>query len=122
VGPPPKKGHVVSGAWRFATLVRMSDETLTFKRASGTLSMNASDGSSYDAPMDGTRAPVRNSPGTNSVSVTQRNANTFVEISYTDDVPIWVNTIVVSPDNETLKVTWEDKLRGTKGSFRMIRQ
>src|SRR3569832_2173820 len=71
VGPLPRKGHVVSGTWKIATLVRKSDETFTFKRASGTLSMNASDGSSYDAPMDGTRAPVRNSPGTDAVSVRQ---------------------------------------------------
>src|SRR5438445_47816 len=56
VGPVPKHGHVVSGKWKFATLVKMTDETLTFKTAAGTLSMNASDGTGYDAPMDGTKS------------------------------------------------------------------
>jgi hypothetical protein len=122
VGALPKRGHVVSGAWKFATLVKMTDETLTFKMAAGILSMNASDGSGYDAPMDGTKAPMRNSPGIDSVSVTTRNATTFEETSYAGDKPVWVNTIVLSPDGASLKITWDDKLRATKGSFRMIRQ
>jgi hypothetical protein len=122
VGPLPKTGHIVSGNWKFTTLVRMSDETLTFKRTSGNLSMNASDGSSYDAPMDGTRVRMLNSPGNDSVSVTQRGVQTFEEVSYSGDTPVWVNVMVVSPDGDSMKITWEDKLRGTKGSFRMTRQ
>jgi hypothetical protein len=122
VGPVPRKDHVVSGHWKFATLVRMSDETMTFKRTSGTLSMNASDGSSYDAPMDGTKVPMLNSPGNDAMAVKQRGETTFEEVDYSGDTPVWVNLMVVSPDGDSMKVTWEDKLRGTKGSFRMIRQ
>ncbi|HUR90639.1 MAG TPA: hypothetical protein VMZ74_16260 [Ramlibacter sp.] len=120
--PPPKGAHVVSGTWKFATLVKMSDETLTFKQAAGTLSMNASDGSGYDAQLDGTRAVMRNSPGTETVSVTTRGGTTWEEVSYSGDKPTWVNIMVVAPDGNTMKVTWEDKLRGTKGTFTMIRQ
>jgi hypothetical protein len=122
VGSAPKRGHVVSGTWRFAALVKMTDETLTFKMAAGTLSMNGSDGSGYDAPLDGTKVPMRNSPGIDLVAVTSRDGATFEETSYTGDKPMWVNTMIVAPDGSTMKVKWEDKLRGTTGSFTMTRQ
>jgi len=121
-GPPPKGAHPVTGSWRFATLVKMSDETITFKSAAGTLSMNASDGSGYDAPLDGTKAPMRNSPGTDQVSVVSRNGHTWEETSYSGDKPTWVNIMTLSPDGEKLRIVWEDKLRGAKGSFTMLRQ
>lgn len=120
--PAPKGTHAVTGTWKFATLVKMSDETLTFKSAAGTLSMNASDGSGYDAQLDGTRAPMRNSPGTDTVSVTSRGGTMWEEVSYSGDKATWVNTMVVAPDGNTMKITWEDKLRGVKGSFTMVRQ
>jgi hypothetical protein len=122
VGAVPRHGHVVSGTWKFATLVKMTDETLTFKTAAGTLSMNASDGTGYDAPMDGTKSPVRNSPGVDAVSVLAKSGTTFEETSYSGDKPIWVNTMIVAPDGATMKVMWDDKLRGAKGSFTMLRQ
>jgi hypothetical protein len=118
----PKGAHPVTGAWKFATLVKMSDETLTFKSAAGTLSMNASDGSGYDAPLDGTKAPMRNSPGVDTVTVTMHGADTYEETSYSGDRPIWVNTMVIAEDGQAIKVTWEDKLRGEKGSYTMVRQ
>lgn len=121
-GPVPHRGHIVSGTWRFATIVKMSDETLTFKTASGTLIMNGSDGSGYDAPMDGTRVPVRNSPGVDTVAVTLKGVASVEEISYAGDKPVWVNVFIVAPDGATMKVNWEDKLRGAKGSFVMVRQ
>lgn len=122
VGALPKSGHVVSGEWKFAVLVKMSDEMLTFKTAAGTLSMNGSDGTSYDAPMDGTKSPVRNSPGIDAVSVVAKGGTTWEETSYSGDKPIWVNTMVVAPDGASMKVMWDDKLRGAKGSFTMLRQ
>ena len=120
--PAPKGAHAVTGSWRFATLVKMSDETLTFKTAAGTLSMHGSDGSGYDAPMDGTKVPMRNSPGIDQVSVIARGGSTWEETSYSGDKPIWVNVMVLSADGEKLKITWEDKLRGEKGRFTMLRQ
>jgi hypothetical protein len=122
VGVVPKRGHVVSGTWKFATVLKMTDETITFKMTSGILSMNASDGSGYDAPMDGTNAPYRNSPGIDWVSVIVRGGNTIEEVSYAGDKPVWVNTMVVAADGAKMKITWDDKLRNARGTFTMIRQ
>jgi hypothetical protein len=122
VGAAPKHGHAVSGTWKFATVVKMTDETITFKMTSGILSMNASDGSGYDAPMDGTKVPFRNSPGIDWVSVVVRGGNTIEEVSYEGDKPVWVNTMVLAADGSKMKISWDDKLRGAKGSFTMLRQ
>jgi hypothetical protein len=122
VGALPKSGHAVSGTWKFATVVKMTDETITFKMTSGTLSMNASDGSGYDAPMDGRKVPFRNSPGIDWVSVVVRGGNTIEEVSYEGDKPVWVNTMVLAPDGAKMKITWDDKLRNARGTFTMIRQ
>src|SRR3569832_1184767 len=110
VGAVPRRGHPVSGTWKFAKLVKITDETLTFKSAAVTLSMNASDGTSYDAPMDGTKVPVRNSPGVDTVAVTARAGTTWEETSYAGDRPVWVNTFSVTTDGTRMKVAWEDKL------------
>jgi hypothetical protein len=122
VGAVPRGVHPVSGTWKFTAIDRMSDEVITFKTASGTLIMNASDGSSYDAPMDGTRATYRNSPGIDQVSVKAKSGETFEETSWAGDKPLWVNTMIVSPDGTRMKVLWEDKLRGSRGSYVMVRQ
>lgn len=122
VGALPKRGHAVTGTWKFATVVKMTDETITFKMTSGILSMNASDGSGYDAPMDGTKVPFRNSPGIDWVSVVVRGGNTIEEVSYEGDKPVWVNTMVLAPDGAKMKITWDDKLKGAKGTFTMLRQ
>ncbi|MEJ6022323.1 hypothetical protein [Ramlibacter sp. PS4R-6] len=122
VGPPPKEAHPISGTWKFSNYEWLSDETSTFKTAAGVLSMNGSDGMSYDAPLDGTRVPVKNSPGTDMVSVRYKGGSTWEETSYRGNKVIWVNTLVVSPDGEKMKVTWDDRERGVKGTYTMSRQ
>lgn len=122
VRPPPKGAHVVSGTWKFSNYEWLSDETASFKTAAGMLSMNGSDGMSYDAPMDGTRVPVKNSPGTDQVSVRFKGNATWEETSWRDGKVIWVNTMVISPDGEKMKVTWDDRERGVKGAYTMSRQ
>jgi hypothetical protein len=122
VGTLPRHGHLVTGTWRFATLVKMSDETVTFKTAAGALSMNASDGSGYDAPLDGTKVPMRHSPGIDSVAVVARGGKRWEETSYIGNKPVWVNIMIIDPAGERLKVNWIDKLRDAKGTYWMIRQ
>lgn len=122
VGPVPKGAHAVTGTWRFAELDHMSEETVTFKTAAGMVYMNASDGTGYEAQLDGKRAPMRNSPGYDTVSLKQKDRNTWEEVSYSAGKAIWVSTYVVMPNGETMKVTWEDRLRGSRGTYTMIKQ
>jgi hypothetical protein len=117
-----KGAHAMTGSWKFANYEWYSDETATFKTASGTLSMNGSDGMSYDAPLDGTRVPVKNSPGADSVSVKSKGSNTWEETSYRQGKVIWVSVMTVSPDGEKMKVTYEDKERNARGTYSMTRQ
>jgi hypothetical protein len=122
VTPVVKGAHAVTGTWKFTELDNMTEETVTFKTAAGMVYMNASDGTGYEAQLDGKRAPMRNSPGYDTVSLKQKDRNTWEEVSYSADKPIWVSTYVVMPNGETMKVTWEDRLRGSRGTYTMIRQ
>jgi hypothetical protein len=122
VGKPAKGAHAVTGTWKFSNYEWLSDETSTFKTAAGILSMNGSDGMSYDAPLDGTRVPVKNSPGVDQVSVVYKGKFTWEETSWRDGKAVWVNTLEISPDGEKMKVTWDDRERRVKGSYTMSRQ
>jgi hypothetical protein len=122
VGAPPRTGHAVSGTWKFSNYEWLSDETATFKTAAGILSMNGSDGMSYDAPLDGTRVPVKNSPGVDAESVRFKGNNTWEETNYRGDKVVWVNTMVISADGEKMRVTWDDRERNVKGTYSMSRQ
>lgn len=122
VGALPKSGHAVTGTWKFSNYEWLSDETATFKTAAGMLSMNGSDGMTYDAPMDGTRVPVKNSPGADEVSVVHKAKFTWEETSWRDGKVVWVNTMVISEDGEKMKVNWVDRERNVKGSYTMSRQ
>jgi hypothetical protein len=122
VGAPAKGAHAVTGTWKFAELDTMTEETITFKTAAGMVYMNASDGTGYEASMDGTRAPLRNSPGYDGVSLRAKGSHTWEETSYSGDKPIWVSTYVVMPGGEKMKVAWEDRLRGARGIYYMLKQ
>lgn len=122
VGAQPRASHAVSGTWKFSGYDWISEETATFKTAAGMLSMNGSDGTSYDAPLDGTPVPMRNSPGTDMVSVRFKGNGVWEETSWRDGKVIWVNTMVISADGEKMKVTWEDRERKARGSYMMSRQ
>lgn len=122
VGALPKGAHPVSGTWKFSNYEWLSDETATFKTGAGVLSMNGSDGVTYDAPMDGTRVAVGNNPAADSVSVLFKGNSTWEETSWRAGKAVWVNTMVVSPDGEKMQVTWDDRERRVKGTYTMSRQ
>jgi hypothetical protein len=122
LGPLPKGAHPVTGRWKFSNYEWLSDETTTFKMASGILSVNASGGMSYDAPLDGTRVPVQNSPGVDTVALQFNGNGTWEETSFRARKIVWINTMVMSPGGEILTVTWDDRERKVKGTYTMSRQ
>lgn len=123
VAPAPKgTTHGVSGSWKLAAVEKLTDDTVIFKTSGGVIAMNATDGSRYEAKLDGTKAPVKGSSGTDTVSVVMRDKNTFEEMSWLGGKLTLITTIAVSPDGKAAKVNWENKLNGAKGSYMMIRQ
>jgi hypothetical protein len=123
VAPAPKgTTHGVSGAWKLAAVEKMTYDTVIYKTANGMVSMNATDGSRYEAKLDGTKAAVKGSSGTDAVSVVMKDKNTLEELNFLKGKVTAVSTMVVSADGKTARVNWENRLNNAKGSFTMIRQ
>jgi hypothetical protein len=123
VAPAPKgTTHGVSGSWKLTSVDKLTDDTVIFRTAGGAITMNATDGSRYEAKLDGTKAPFKGSSSADTVSVVMRDKNTFEEINWLAGKLVSINTMVVAPDGKSLRVNWESKLNGAKGSFTMTKQ
>ena len=103
-GPPGS--HWLSGSWRRARIDTMTESLVTFKTEGGVLSMSAPPGGSYQAPLDGTPAPIKGDPGTEMVSVRMKDARTLEEVAYRQGKPFMTTTMSVEADGQRAKVTW----------------
>jgi len=122
VGPAPKGAHAISGSWKLTAVDKMTDNGVVFKTANGTVTMYATDGSSYEAKLDGSKAAFKDSPGNTSVSVRMKDKDTFEETDWRGDKAWFVTTITVAADRKTANVTWENKLNSSHGSYKLNRQ
>jgi len=122
VGAPVKGAHAMSGTWKLASVDKMTDNGVYYKTSGGTLSMNATDGSSYVAKLDGTKAAFSGNRGTDGVTVRMKDKNTLEETSWRGDKAWYVTTMTVAADGKTAHVTWENKLNNTRGSYTAVKQ
>lgn len=122
VGPLVKNAHVVTGSWKLAAVDKMTDNGVSYKTSNGVLTMHATDGSSYDAKLDGTKAVFKDSPGNDAVTLKMKDKATFEETDWRGGKAWFVSTMTVAPDGKTANVTWENKLNKSHGSFKMTRQ
>jgi hypothetical protein len=122
VGAPVKGAHAMSGTWKLASVDKMTDNGVYYKTVGGVLSMHGTDGSSYDAKLDGTKAAFVGSNGSDAVSVRMKDKSTLEETAWRGDKPWQVTTMVVAADGKTAHVTWENKSNNTRGSYTSVRQ
>ena len=100
----------------------MPDTGVYYKTAGGVLSMHATDGSSYDAKVDGPKAVFKDSRGSDAVTVRMKDKHVLEETSWRGDKAWYVKTTTVAPDGKSAQVSWENKSNNTRGSYRMTRQ
>ena len=124
VAPAPKGAHAVSGSWRMVKTQNTSANarTITFKATADGMSFSAPTGQSYTAKFDGTEVPLAGDPAGTTVSVKKVNANTLVETDRQKGKVVEVDRLIVSPDGKTMKVEWERKQSGRKGSSTFDKQ
>ena len=124
VAPAPKGAHAVSGSWRMVKTRNTSANarTLTFKATSDGMSFSTPTGQSYTAKFDGKEVPLAGDPGGTAVSLKKVNANTLVETDRQKGKVVEVDRWIVSPDGKTMKVEWERKQSGRKGSTTFDKQ
>jgi hypothetical protein len=80
------------------------------------MSFSAPTGQSYTAKFDGKEVPVAGDPGGGTVSLKKVNASAFVETDHANGKVVEVDHWTVAPDGKTMKVEWERKDSGRKGS------
>ncbi|HUR90638.1 MAG TPA: hypothetical protein VMZ74_16255 [Ramlibacter sp.] len=122
VGAPVKNAHVMSGSWKLSAVEKMTDNGVAYKTANGVLTMHSTDGSSYEAKLDGTKAVFKDSRGTDAVTVRMKDKNTLEETDWRGAKPWFVTTTTVGGDGKTANVVWENKSNNTRGSYKMSRQ
>ena len=114
----PDGAHALSGSWKTDKYDKMSDAglTVTYKLDGDTLHMTSPDGSSYDAKLDGTEAPVEGDLGGTSVSVTKTGDNAFQETAKRDGKVVSVRDYSVGADGK-MRGAIDNKLSGSTIKF-----
>lgn len=121
-GKAPAHAHAMSGTWRPEKVEGVSDTKVTFKTVGGVMSVNSSDGASYDAKLDGTKAPVKGDPGTDMVSVKMKGPRTMEEVSYHAGKTTFVTVTAVDASGRKAKVTWTDKASNNAGGYVLLKE
>ena len=118
VGAAPKGAHAASGSWRITKAQNTSANarTLTYKATADGMSFSAPTGQSYTAKFDGKEVPVAGDAGGQTVSLKKVNASAFIETDHVKGKVVEVDHWTVAPDGKTMKVEWERKDTGRKGS------
>lgn len=118
VAAGPAGANAISGSWQPSKAQNINAETLTvtFKTDADTLHMSSPLGTSYDAKLDGTPAPVKGDPAGTSVSVKKLSDGSYQETDTRGGKTVAVNTFTVGADGK-LHVVSESKLNGSKFSY-----
>jgi len=118
VGAAPKGAHAASGSWRLTKAQNTSTNarTLTFKSTADGLSFSNPTGQSYTAKFDGKEVPIAGDPSGATVSLKKVNANAFIETDHEKGKVVEVDHWTVAADGKTMKLEWDRKDSGRKGS------
>jgi hypothetical protein len=114
----PAGAHALSGSWKIDKYDNVSDEglTVTYKLDGDTLHMSSPAGTSYDAKLDGTDAPIKGDTAGTTASVSKIGNNVYVETDKRDGKVINVTTMTAGADGK-LHVVSEDKRNGSKTTY-----
>jgi len=118
VGAAPKGAHAASGSWRLTKAQNTSTNarTLTFKSTADGLSFSNPTGQSYTAKFDGKEVPIAGDPSGATVSLKKVNANAFIETDHEKGKVVEIDHWTVAADGKTMKLEWDRKDSGRKGS------
>jgi hypothetical protein len=116
--------HAVSGAWRAekANNVSSNGLTVTYQGTENGLKMSDPNGNSYDAKFDGKDYPIQGDPGHTMVSLKRIGDDTIEETDKRDGKVVGVYRMTISKDGKSIQSEYNDKQRGTKVTFTMLKQ
>ena len=120
----PAGSHLISGTWEPGKLESISDNGLvwTFKVNGDELRKSSPMGESYTANLNGPEAPEIGDPDITSVLLKTLDSRTLQESRMHDGKLISIVTMVVSSDNKTAKIKFEDIRQNTISESVAIKQ
>ncbi|MCF8167497.1 MAG: hypothetical protein K9K38_00095 [Rhodoferax sp.] len=108
----------IDGRWRS----KDSDEIVSFRTESGSVTMAASSGVGYTAKLDGSDAPVKGDKDVDTVSVVMLDNGTLVETNKKSGKEWLTMRMQVDSSGRTAKVTWNNLKTGKSGIYEMLKQ
>lgn len=125
VAPAPPGAHALSGSWRAqneGSTISADLLTVTYQQSANGLKMSSPTGQSYEAKFNGKEAPVAGDPGNTMVSLKRIDERTIQETDRRKGKITDIATYKVSADGKTMQVVDDDKLHGTKMSYKADRK
>lgn len=108
IGPTPADAHALSGRWqRVEADLPNHEEDTRYRVEAGVLHMRDGFGRSFDAPLDGTRAPYLGDRRFTTVSVRQLDERSIEEVDWQGDDAVLTTAWTVSPDGQSIHVRFE---------------
>jgi hypothetical protein len=118
VSAAPPGAHAISGAWAQSPGLKANDSYATMHfQLRGDHFRVQYNGTSYDAPLDGTPVPLAGDPGHIMVSLRRIDANTILETNSRDGKVTEELRMAAAPDGETIAVLDQDLERGQTITF-----
>jgi len=122
VGAAPAGAHAISGQWKPSKLTGFNDTALTvsYKLDGNTLHMTSPGGTSYDAKLDGSDAPIKGDLAGTTASVKKTGDNSFQETDKRGGKIVGVMTFTAA--NDSASATYENKEDGSKITYSAKKQ
>jgi hypothetical protein len=122
VGAAPAGAHAISGQWKPSKLTGFNDTALTvsYKLDGNTLHMTSPGGTSYDAKLDGSDAPIKGDLAGTTASVKKTGDNSFQETDKRGGKIVGVMTFTAT--NGSANATYENKEDGSKITYSAKKQ
>jgi len=122
VGDAPAGAHAISGKWKTDKYDNVSAEglTVTYKVEGDTLHMTSPDGTSFDAKLDGTDAPIKGDSAGTMVSATKTGDNAYQIATKRDGKAI--NTTTFTIDGNMLHASSKSEQDGSSMTYDAKRQ
>lgn len=123
VAAVPPESHAISGSWKLDKYNNVSEDglTVTYRTEGDTLHMSSPAGTSYDAKLDGTSAPIKGDVGGTTVSVKKLADGSYEETDTRGGKVIGVTKFSVGADGK-MTVNGENKLTGSTITYTADKQ
>jgi endonuclease YncB( thermonuclease family) len=124
VAKAPPESHALSGSWKPSKMESISDKEplIAYKIDGDTLSMSRPTGESYTARLDGTDAPYKGDPDTNTVSIKRIDKSTIEETDKLNGKVLSVTRMTLALDGKSMTVSSKDAQDGTTNQVTMRKE